>query len=127
MKPRLKALAEAQMAFVRSFLPEEMDKDEKYLAQKRAGDFEDNLDAAYHEGFVDGYNQCLEGILKRLKEGVVMTESEVRRRIEETLEDLEKALKEIDAKLSAEERAVCEYLGVAPADLLKQLRQLGLR
>jgi len=68
MKPRLKALTEAQIAFVCSFLPEEMDKDEEYLAQKRAGDFEDNMDAAYHEGFVDGYNQCREDVLKRLKE-----------------------------------------------------------
>jgi len=55
-----------------------------------------------------------------------MTKSEVHERIEETLRDLEKVLKEIDTKLSAEERVVCEYLGVAPADLLKQLRRLGL-
>ncbi|RLC76325.1 MAG: hypothetical protein DRJ03_28870 [Chloroflexi bacterium] len=68
MKSRLKALMEAQIAFVRSLLPEERHRDEEYLAQKRAGDLEDNLDAAYHEGFVDGYNQCREDILKRLKE-----------------------------------------------------------
>jgi len=68
MKSRLKALIEAQMTFVHALIPEERHRDEEYLAEKRAGDFEDNLDAAYHEGFVDGYNQCREGILKRIRE-----------------------------------------------------------
>ncbi len=68
MRPRLRTLAEARLCFVRSLIPEEKHRDEEYLAQKRAGDFEDNLDAAYHEGFVDGYNQCREDILKRIRE-----------------------------------------------------------
>jgi len=68
MRPRLRTLAEARLCFVRSLIPEERHKDKECLAQKRAGDLEDNLDAAYHEGFVDGYNQCREDILKRIRE-----------------------------------------------------------
>lgn len=68
MRPRLKTLAEARLCFVRSLLPEEKHKDTEYLAEKKAGDFKDNLDAAYHEGFVDGYNQCREDILKKIRE-----------------------------------------------------------
>ena len=51
----------------KKFLPAEMEKDEEFLAKKKVGDLEDNLDAAYHEGFCDGFNQCLENISKNIK------------------------------------------------------------
>ena len=64
----LKTLGEARMRLVLSLLPEKKNKDLEYIAQRKAGDFEDRLDVAYHEGFVVGYNQCREDILKRIKE-----------------------------------------------------------
>ncbi len=55
-----------------------------------------------------------------------MTRSEAHKRIEKTLRDLEKVLRKVDAELSAEERAVCKQMGVAPEDLLERIRRLGL-
>lgn len=64
---------------VLSLLPEKKNKDMEYIDQKKMGDFEDRLDVAYHEGFVVGYNQCREDILKRIKEeGGMTTQSKLR-------------------------------------------------
>ena len=54
-----------------------------------------------------------------------MTRSEAHKRIEKTLRDIEKVLRKIDAELSAEERAICKQMGMAPEDLLERMRRLG--
>jgi len=55
-----------------------------------------------------------------------MTKGEAHKRIERTLRDLEEIFRKIDAELSAEDRAICKQMGVAPEDLLERMRRLGL-
>jgi len=60
----------------KKILPAEMEKDEEYLTKKKVENLED---AAYHEGFCDGFNQCLENISKNIKiveKGTEKTEAE---------------------------------------------------
>jgi len=44
----------------KKILPAEMEKDEEYLTKKKVENLED---AAYHEGFCDGFNQWQKKIL----------------------------------------------------------------